>query len=45
MLVLLGRRALGRVEIVSGLQTVDPLVVSGTYTLKSELLRGELAGE
>jgi cobalt-zinc-cadmium efflux system membrane fusion protein len=43
--VLVGRRALGKVELVSGLKTGDPVVISGTYTLKSELLRGELSSE
>jgi hypothetical protein len=32
------------VEVVEGLSTGEPVVVAGTFTLKSEVLEGELAG-
>jgi cobalt-zinc-cadmium efflux system membrane fusion protein len=43
--VRVGRRVDGVAEIVSGLAGGEALAISGTYTLKSELLRSELAAE
>ena len=41
--VTLGARSHGKVEIRDGLAEGDQVVVSGAFTLKSELLRGQLA--
>ena len=41
--VTLGARARGKVEIRDGLAEGDQVVVSGAFTLKSELLRGQLS--
>jgi len=41
--VTLGARAHGKVEIRDGLAEGDQVVVSGAFTLKSELLRGQLS--
>ena len=43
LLVRLGRRDRGFVEVVEGLSEGQIVVVSGAFTLKSELSRGELA--
>jgi cobalt-zinc-cadmium efflux system membrane fusion protein len=42
--VRVGRRWGEWVEVVEGLSTGEPVVVAGTFTLKSEVLEGELAG-
>jgi len=41
--VTLGARARGRVEVRDGVVEGDQVVVSGAFTLKSELLRGQLS--
>lgn len=41
--VLLGARAKGKVEVREGVQAGDQVVVSGAFTLKSELLRSRLS--
>ena len=41
--VTLGARARGKVEIRDGAVAGDQVVVSGAFTLKSELLRGQLS--
>lgn len=43
--VRVGRRVEGQVEILGGLSDGAKLAVSGTFTLKSELLRSELQAE
>ena len=43
--VRVGRRVGKKVEILSGLSAGAELVISGTFTLKSELLRSQLAAE
>lgn len=43
--VTLGDGAAGRVRVLSGLREGEPIVVDGTFTVKSVLLRGTLAGE
>jgi multidrug efflux pump subunit AcrA (membrane-fusion protein) len=41
--VTLGARARGKVEVRDGVVEGDQVVVSGAFTLKSELLRSQLS--
>ena len=43
--VTLGRSAGGRVEVLSGLRAGEEVVIDGTFTLKSVLLKGSFGEE